>query len=401
VPGVGDFEVSVSSAGHGEFTVLLTDIQDAECTTWIVQRLLCAIDETIEIEGREILADARIGVSLYPGDAEDPDILLANSATALREAKAEPGRQVCLFYSRAMNQRSKEQLYMETQLHKAIERDELYLEYQPVVDIRTAQITGFEALLRWHHPDLGMVRPDRFIPVAEHAGLIDRIGEWVLQTASLQLKSWHDMGIGKLSMAINFSAVQFRRSDLVERVVANLVEVGVDPSSLVVEITESALIQNLDTAVQMVQGLSSAGLSVALDDFGTGYSSLSYLRRFPIDIVKIDRSFLRDFPMHAGDTEIVSAIIAIAHSLGLRVIAEGVESDRQLQVLHNMQCDEIQGYLLSKPISREQATALLLNPIQIRRIVRAASQHVIRDLPSRASSIAGVVNVSPRRGFMQ
>ena len=400
VPGAGDFEVSVSTIGNGEFTVLLSDIHDAECTTWIVQRLLATIEETVDIDGNEVLLDGRIGVSLFPGDADEPDLLLANSATALREAKASQGRQVCLFYNKTMNQRSKEQLYMETQLHKAIERDELYLEYQPSVNLRTGQISGFEALLRWQHPDLGLVRPDKFIAVAEHAGLIDRIGEWVLQTATRQLKIWHDMGTEDLTIAINFSAFQFRRPDLVDRVVATLEEVGVDPASLMVEITESTLIQNLDTAIEIVEGLSKAGLCIALDDFGTGYSSLSYLKRFPIDVLKIDRSFLRDFPTHAGDTEIVSAIIAIGHSLGLRVIAEGVETDRQLQVLQNMHCDEIQGYLFSRPISREYATSLLLNPTNIRRIVRAASQQVITDLPARVSSIAGVVNDSPRRGFV-
>jgi EAL domain-containing protein (putative c-di-GMP-specific phosphodiesterase class I) len=201
-------------------------------------------------------------------------------------------------------------------------------------------------------------------------------------------------------MAINLSAFQLRRGALVERVAATLNEVGVDPSSLVVELTESTLIENLESAITVVEGLHKAGLKLALDDFGTGYSSLSYLKRFPIDVVKIDRSFLRDFPNHPGDTEIVSAIIAIAHSLGLRVVAEGVETDRQLQVLQNMQCDEIQGYLFSKPISREHATALLLNPTDIRRIVRAAGHGMVRDLPDRPSAIAGVVNESPRRGFM-
>jgi len=400
VPGIGDFEVSVSTVGHGEFTVLLSDIHDAECTTWIVQRLLGMLEETAEIEGREILLDGRIGISLFPGDAEEPDILLANAATALREAKSAPGRQVCLFYDRTMNERSKEQLLLEAQLHKAIERGELYLEYQPAVDLHSGQVGGFEALVRWRHPELGTVRPDRFIQVAEHAGLIDDIGTWVLQTALRQLKSWHEMGTDHLTLAINFSAFQFRRPDLPERVIAILNEVGVDPGSLVAEITESALIQNLDTAVEVVKGLSEAGIVVALDDFGTGYSSLGYLKRFAVDILKIDRSFLRDFPTHPGDTEIVSAIIAIGHSLGLRVVAEGVETERQLQVLKNMQCDEIQGYLFSKPLSREHATALLLNPTHIRRIVRAASEHVVEDLHNRQSAIAGVVNESPRRGFM-
>jgi len=400
VPGAGAFEASLSSAGDGAFTVLLSDIHDAECTTWIAQRLLGMIEKTVEIEGSEMLLDGRIGVSLFPADGEEPDVLLANSAAALREAKAEQGRQVCLFYSKTMNQRSKEQLYMETQLHKAIERGEMYLEYQPAVDLRTGLVGGFEALLRWRHPELGMVRPDRFIAVAEHAGLIDGIGDWVMLTAARQLKSWHEMGSGNLSMAINFSAFQFRRPDLVKRVVSALQEAELDPSAMIVEITESALIRNLDTAIEIVDGLSKAGMNIALDDFGTGYSSLSYLKRFPIDVLKIDRSFLRDFPTHPGDTEIVSAIIAIGHSLGMQVVAEGVETERQLQVLHNMQCDAVQGYLFSKPVSREYATAMLLNPSDVRRIVAAASRSVVKDLPSRESAIAGIMNESPRHGFM-
>jgi EAL domain-containing protein (putative c-di-GMP-specific phosphodiesterase class I) len=296
-----------------------------------------------------------------------------------------------------MNARSSEQLRVEGRLHRAIERNELFLEYQPMVDMRSGRISGFEALLRWRHPELGLVRPDRFIPMAEHAGLMDDIGDWVLRNASQQLKAWHDAGYEKLMMAINFSAVQLRRSDLPDRVISVVESVGVRPDSLTAEITESALVQNLEKAASIVDGLSNAGLRVALDDFGTGYSSLSYLKRFPIDVVKIDRSFIRDFPLHTHDTAIVSAVIAMAHSLGLQVVAEGVENDRQLQVLQNLQCDEIQGYLFSKPVSREQATALLASPADIRRLVRAASQAGLTAAQDVDSVVAGVLNEPPPR----
>ena len=399
VAGSSDVEASISSGGDGEFTVLLSDMRVAESATWIIQRLFGALEAPVEVEGNEVILDASIGVSLSPNDGEDADALIANAGAALREAKLAPGRNVCLYFNKEMNERSREQLNMEAKLHRALEHGELFLEYQPGVDMRTGRIRVFEALLRWRHPDLGQVRPDRFIPIAEHAGLIECIGDWVIQSALLQLKSWHEMGNEELCVAINFSAFQFRQKDLVERVVAGLEEAQLSASSLVVEITESSLIENLDTAVDIVNGLHEAGVCVALDDFGTGYSSLNYLKRFPIDVVKIDRSFLRDFPAQPNDTEVVSAIIAMAHSLGLRVVAEGVETDRQLQVLQNMQCDEIQGYLFSKPISRDHATELLLNPADIRRTVKAASRDGIGRLSDRPTAISGIVNEMPKEGF--
>ena len=224
--------VSVSRVGGGEFVVLLTDMKDEESTTWISQRMFAAMREPMQLEGHEVVLDTRIGVSLYPADSEDSETLLANAGAALREAKAAAGRDVCLFFSSDMNARSSEQLRVEGHLHRAIERNELFLEYQPLVDMRSGRISGFEALLRWRHPELGLVRPDRFIPMAEHAGLMDDIGDWVLRNASQQLKAWHDAGYEKLMMAINFSAVQLRRSDLPERVVAMVESVGVKPGSV-------------------------------------------------------------------------------------------------------------------------------------------------------------------------
>lgn len=393
----GHIGVSVSRIGGGEFVVILSDMKDEESTTWVMKRMFAAMKEPVRLEGSEVMMDTRIGVSLYPADAEEPETLLANAGAALHEAKAAAGRDICLYFSKEMNARSKEQLRIEAQLHRALERDELFLDYQPLVDMRSGRITGFEALVRWRHPELGLVRPDRFIPMAEHAGLIDGIGDWVLRTASQQLKIWHDAGYEKLTMAINFSAVQLRQEDLAERVLSVINSVGVEPGSLTAEITESALVQNLEKAASIVDGLNQAGLRVALDDFGTGYSSLSYLKRFPIDVVKIDRSFIRDFPSHTHDTAIVSAVIAMAHSLNLHVVAEGVENDRQLQVLQDLQCDEIQGYLFSKPVSREQATALLASPSDIRRMVRAAGRAGIAGGQDANSVIAGVLNEAPRR----
>ncbi len=388
--------VSVSRVGGGEFVVLLTDMKEEESTTWIMKRMLAAMAEPVRMEGHEVVLDTRIGVSLYPSDADDADTLLANASAALREAKAAAGRNVCLYYSAEMNAHSNEQLMLEAHLHRAVEQGELFLEYQPQVDMRTGRISGFEALLRWRHPELGLVRPDRFIPMAEHAGLMDDIGDWVLRAASRQLKVWQDAGYADLVMAVNISAVQLRRADLPQRVLSVIKQEGVKSGSLTAEITESALVQNIGMAAEIVDGISKAGMRIALDDFGTGYSSLSYLKRFPIDVVKIDRSFIRDFPKHTHDTAIVSAVIAMAHSLNLHVVAEGVENDRQLQVLQNLQCDEIQGYLFSKPVSREQAAALLAAPADIRRVVRAASRAGIAGNQDVDSIIAGILNAPPR-----
>lgn len=398
VTGGEEMEVSVSTLGNSEFAVLLSDMSDASSTTWVVQRIFDALGETIEVDGFDVMMDARIGVSMYPNDAGDAEDILANAAAALREARIAEGRDICVYYNKSIQARSQEQLAMRAQLVRAIEHDELFLEYQPSVDVYEGRIKGMEALMRWNHPELGLVRPDRFVPVAENAGLIDRLGEWVVNTALRQLKAWHDMGCEGITMAINFSAMQFRQEGLVDGIVQKLTELDLDPASVVIEITESLLIQNLDTAVDVVEELSDAGLGIALDDFGTGYSSLSYLKRFPIDVVKIDRSFLRDFPAEAHDTEIVSAIIGITHNLGLRVVAEGVETERQLQVLQNLQCDEVQGYLFSEPVSRERAAALLLNPSRIRRTVRNARGGGDHGMDETHPIVAGVINgVSGRR----
>ncbi len=395
--GADSLGLSLSRTGSGEFVILLADMQEATSTTWVAPRIISALDETVPLDGNEISLDGRIGVSLYPQDGEDPDNLFANAAAAAHEAKTRGGRNICLYFNEEMNLRAKEQLYIESQLHRAIERKELFLEYQPAVDLLSGTIPSFEALIRWKHPDMGMVRPDHFISIAEHAGLIEQIGDWVLRTAMNQLKTWRDAGFKDLNIAVNFSAVQFRDEKLARRIIKIMEEAGLPPSALVTEITETALIQNLETAVQIVSELTAAGVRVALDDFGTGYSSLGYLKRFAIDVVKIDRSFLIDFPSHPHDTEIVSAIIAMAHSLGLRVVAEGVEDEAQLKVLRNLDCDEIQGFLFSRAISRDEAADLLANPSRVRRILWA-NESLDETTASRVSSIVGVLNERPRQG---
>lgn len=384
---------NLSRNHNSEFVVLLMDMNKQDEATWIIQRLFSCLQQPVEVEGVEIFLDSRIGVSVYPTDGNSPEVLLSNAGVALREAKATLGKEVCLYYSKDTNEHAKSQLYMKGELHRAIERNELSIEYQPVISLDTGSICSFEALLRWYHPELGAVSPDVFISIAEHAGLIDDIGNWVLQKACGQLKVWHDIGHDKLTIAVNFSVVQFRAPDFANKVLTTIKQAGLTPKALTLEITESELIRNIQMAETNLNTLSHAGIHISLDDFGTGYSSLNYLKLFPIDVVKIDKSFLKGFPENSQDAAVVSAIIAMVHSLGLHVVAEGVELDRQLQALQHLKCDSIQGYLFSKPITREQATTLLANPTDIRRRVWDSKGP---DMTSNNALLAGILNNAPR-----
>lgn len=384
---------NLSRTNSGEFVVLLTDMNKQEEATWIIQRLFSCMHKPVEVEDTELFLDPRIGASVYPSDGENTELLLTHAGIALREAKATLGKEVCLFYSKEINQYAKSQLYMEGELHRAIERNELSIDYQPVISLKTGRIDSFEVLLRWYHPKLGLVSPEEFISIAEHVGLIDDIGYWVLQKACTQLKVWHDIGHKHLTLAINFSVVQFRKPDFANKVLATIKQADLMPDSVIMEITESALIHNIKMAELHLNELNKAGMRISLDDFGTGYSSLSYLKLFPIDAVKIDKSFLKEFPDHAQDAAVVSAIIAMVHRLGLHVIAEGVESNIQLHVLQNLKCDAIQGYLFSKPLTREQATSLLANPANIRQ--RVWDSRTI-EIPQENALLAGVLNHIPK-----
>lgn len=384
---------NLSRTSNGEFVVLLMDMHKQEEATWIIQRLFNSLYEPVKIEATEIFLDTRIGVSVYPNDGTNPEVLLSHAGIALREAKTTLGKDICVYYSQETNEHAKSQLYMKGELHRAIERNELSIEYQPVISMSTGRIISFEALLRWRHPELGSVSPEVFIAIAEHSGLIEDIGNWVLEKACRQLKTWHDTGYQHLTIAVNCSVVQFRTPEFASKVMSIVEQAGLKPNVLTIEITESALIHNIKAAESNLNQLSLAGVCISLDDFGTGYSSLSYLKLFPIDIVKIDKSFLKGFPEQSHDAKIVSAIIAMVHSLGLHVIAEGVEVNAQLHALQHLNCDSIQGYLFSKPIPRDQATALLANPTNIRQ--RVWDSRPI-DAPNGNTLLAGVLNDSPQ-----
>jgi diguanylate cyclase (GGDEF)-like protein len=391
--------VSVSRSDRGEFVVVLSDMDTLNDATWVIQRVLKVLAKPFSHNSHEIYLRATIGASQFPADGDDAERLLARSGIALNEAKSAAGGDAFAFYSEELDRESKEQILIESQLHRAVGRGELFLEYQPVVDLRSGRIAAMEALLRWRHPERGIVPPGAFIPIAEHTGVIESIGEWVIETACRQLRLWRKTGHEQIKMAINLSPIQFRRCDLAERILATVDAERLPPEALNFEITESVLMQNLSSAATVVAELRDAGVGVSLDDFGTGYSSLGYLKRFPVDTVKIDRSFLREFPNESNDAAIVHAIISMAHSLGLRVIAEGVETDEQLKSLQLLQCDEVQGFLLSRPVGQDAATAILEQFPAIRQKIRSAGQPFDDTGPPGAQNAAvnGLLNELPSR----
>ncbi len=324
----------------------------------VAQKILVAVAIPFILDAQEYHITASIGISTYPADSEDMQSLLKNADISMYRAK-EQGKNNYQFYSSQMNVHTLERLALESNLRRALERNEFLLHYQPRVDIGSGRITGMEALVRWQQPAKMLIPPAQFIPLAEETGLIVPIGEWVLKTACAQNKSWQDQGLPPLRMAVNLSARQFAHEKLLQDVARVLNETGLDPATLEFEITESMVMRNPEHAVKLLNALKAMGIHLSIDDFGTGYSSLSYLKRFPIDSVKIDRSFIRDIPGDADDAAITQAIIAMAHSLRLKVIAEGVETTEQLRFLRDHGCDEMQGYYFSKPLPESEFLRLL------------------------------------------
>jgi len=297
---------------------------------------------------------------VYPNDGADPTTLLAHADVAMYRSK-ELGRNNFQFYTPAMNDQALERLRIEGELRHAVELNELVLHYQPQVDLHTGAIVGLEALVRWNHPILGMVQPGSFISLAEETGLIIPIGAWVLQTACRQAKAWQDMGFTQLRIAVNLSARQFTQASLLESIKATLQETGLAARFLEIELTESSVMADIERNILTLRDLKSLGVQLSVDDFGTGHSSLAYLKRFPIDTLKIDRSFVRDIAINQDDASIVSSIISLAHNLKLNVIAEGVETASQMDILRAQGCNEMQGYYFCKPLPSDQIETLLLN----------------------------------------
>ncbi len=349
---------TVARLGGDEFIIILADIGHAEDVAKVAEKILNSLSKPFNLEGRELFITTSIGISIYPNDGEQPETLLKNADTAMYRAK-EQGRNNYQHYSAAMNASAFERLMIETSLRQALERREFLLYYQPQVDLATWQIVGIEALIRWKHPTMGLVSPAKFIPLAEETGLIIPIGEWVLRTACSQNKEWQAAGFPPIRVSVNVSGCQFRQPNLIETIRRVLDDTGLAPPCLEMELTESILMKNEEKMIATIGTLHEMGVKISIDDFGIGYSSLSYLKRFAIHNLKIDQSFVCDITTNPDDAAIVAAIITLAHSLKLKVIAEAVETDDQLQSLRALQCDQMQGYLYSRPIPAEEMTKLL------------------------------------------
>ena len=351
-------EDTVARLGGDEFMVLLPRISGSADAGRIAKKIIESLVDPISCNGHELHITTSIGISIFPYDGTDAETLIKHADISMYRAK-ELGRNKAVYYTAEMNAGSRKQLAMETNLRKAIERNQLRLFYQPKIDINRNMIVGVEALLRWKHPTMGFISPLDFIPVAEDSGLIVPIGEWVLKTAFRQLKQWHNAGFTELTVAVNLSSAQLSRPGFEDLVAEALGEAELDARMAELEITENMAMENIDSAISVLDGLKCMGVRIAMDDFGTGYSSLSYLRRLPIDIVKIDKSFVREIPDSDEDVTIASTIIAMAQSLRLSLIVEGVENVRQLNFFRQQGVNIVQGYLFSKPLPATEVLKML------------------------------------------
>jgi diguanylate cyclase (GGDEF)-like protein len=344
--------------GGDEFTLLIPRIDHIEDAAKIAQKIIETLKIPFVIHDRELFVSTSIGVSIYPADGADSETLVRNADTAMYRAK-DAGRDNYQLYAPQMNARALERLSLENALRKAIHQKELVVHYQPIINAESMAVVGLEALLRWNHPELGLLAPGHFISVAEHSGLIVPIGEWVLRTACRQLRVWQKRFDRHLTVSVNLSARQFQQPNLVEQIRSAVQESGIETTTLEVEITESSAMQNSDNTIVTLRDLKQLGIRIAMDDFGTGYSSLNYLKRFPIDTLKLDQMFVRDVASDPSDAAIVTAIISMAHSLNLKVIAEGVESEEQFAFLKSRKCDSLQGYLFGYPYTVEEVDRFL------------------------------------------
>lgn len=344
---------AISRLGGDEFTVLLSKLAAPEDAGDVARRILRAIPEAIALDGHTVSLSASIGIAVYPVDGEDVETLVKHADAAMYSAK-EKGRDNFQFFSRRINATALRKLALETHLRAALERDELRLHYQPRMDLHSGRIAAVEALLRWTHPELGVVSPREFIPLSEETGLITPIGEWVLRTACLQARKWQETGVGAISISVNVSPRQFAENDLRDVVGRVLRDTGVDPKLIELELTERLLLQDNEETALVLRDLRAMGVAIALDDFGTGYSSLSYLARFPLDTLKMDRCFVRDVDHDTAAAGVAKAVIAIGHSLGARVVAEGVDSFEQERFLREQGCDELQGFLLAGALPEDE-----------------------------------------------
>jgi predicted signal transduction protein with EAL and GGDEF domain len=351
---------TVARFGADEFIVVLSEVASTEDPERVARRIIARLGEAVHLDGREVTVSASIGIAVFPADAEDEDALLRNAAVAMHSAKRH-GRNTLQCFNRTLLVQGVDRLSMEARLRQALESGGLTLHYQPKMDAASGRLCGAEALLRWRHPDFGAVAPSKFIPIAEECGLIVPLGEWVLRRVCEQIAAWRNEGLAVVPVSINVSAYQLQDHALVVKVCRELDAAGLTPPALEFEITESVLMEETGAGEARLRELRSLGSLVSMDDFGTGYSSLSYLKRLPIDVVKIDRSFVRDILGEEDDQAILRAIITMAHQLRLRIVAEGVESQAQLDLLRAMHCDLIQGYVISPPLPAQDFASRFLH----------------------------------------
>jgi diguanylate cyclase (GGDEF)-like protein len=354
----GRAQDTIARVGGDEFLIMLTHVNDSSDAAVAAERLMDTMCRPFAIQGHSLTISCSVGISVFPEHGVDGEALVKNADAAMYNAKAN-GRNNLRFFTSDMSAQVLERITLENSLRSAMGKDELFLAYQPQLEIATGRITGLEALLRWRHPTLGLVSPDRFIPIAENSGLIVPLGEWVLRSACRQAREWQTAGLPRVSVAVNVSAVQFRQEGFCDLVKKALSDTGLEPQFLELELTETLLLANAEAMVSVVKDLKALGITLAIDDFGTGYSSFSYLKRLQLNKFKIDRSFIRDVAVNPEDATITSAIISMAKSLKLKVIAEGVETEAQMQFLRDHQCDEIQGFYFSKPLSVEEVSVKL------------------------------------------
>jgi len=348
----------VARIGRDEFAILVPALEEREAARMRADRLMQSFGEAFHVNGQSLFLTISIGIALAPQHGDDLHALLKNAESAMFTAKRQ-GRNTVQVYRHELNNDTSRRLKLESALRHAVERNELHLVYQPIIDVASGGICGVEALLRWRHPELGAIPPDEFIGLADESGQILAIGEWVLRTACTQLRRWHDAGFAQLNVAVNFSATQFKQPDLHESIRKALDSARLDPRFLEIEITETLAMQDAETTINTLRLLKDMGVKISIDDFGTGYSSLGYLRRFPLDILKIDRSFVRDADRDCDSAAIVHTVVALARVLKLTVLAEGVETPSQVEFLSREGCDRMQGYHFAKPCDADALLKLL------------------------------------------
>jgi diguanylate cyclase (GGDEF)-like protein len=353
---------TVARVGGDEFTIVLQDLSHAQDAAAVARNVLHTIAEPISVGEHKLYATASIGITMFPDDGDDAETLLKNADTAMYRAKAE-GRNTYQMSTRELSRSTHERMTVESGLHSALEAGQFALLYQPQIDVETMDIVGMEALLRWNHPERGVILPEEFIGIAEDRGLILPIGDWVLRQACRDVRRFHDRGMQHFRVAVNLSPRQFRDPALATAVESALADAGVAAETLELEITETVAMENVELTMSTLEHFRRSGVTIAIDDFGTGHSSLSYLKRFPLDALKIDRAFVTDLPDSFEDSAIVSSVIQLANGLGLRVVAEGVETAEQLEFLKDAGCREVQGFYFSHPIEVEELEALLAVPI--------------------------------------